>query len=195
MCVDKIVSHGVEPEHGEVLVTGATGGVGSFAVALLAQLGYTVAAATGKLPEAADFLRGLGAGSLMSRAEATDESDRPLLKRRWAAVLDSVGGDILASAIKATHRDGALAICGLTASADLQTSVLPFILRGLTLYGVDAVQVAPEERKRIWHLLAGDWKLDHLDRIPREVALGDLEPELARILEGGQTGRVVVNLL
>jgi alcohol dehydrogenase len=194
MCVDKIVGHGVTPEDGDVLVTGATGGVGSFAVALLAQLGYSVVAATGKAEEAGDFLRGLGATELMSRAEATDDSGRPLVKSRWAAVVDSVGGEMLESALKATRRGAAVAICGLAASPQLHTTVLPFILRGVTLYGVDSVPIPIEERRRIWDLLAGDWKLGALDQLAREVSLEDLDPEIDRILEGGQTGRVLVKL-
>ena len=194
MCVDKIVAHGVEPAHGEVLVTGATGGVGSFAVGMLAQLGYPVVAATGKVSEAGDYLRELGARSLISRAEATDDGDRPLLKRRWAAVLDSVGGEMLASALKATQRGAAVAVCGLAASPALNTTVLPFILRGVTLYGVDAVEIPIEERRRIWQLIAGDWKLHSLDKLTREVSLAELDPEIDRILKGGQTGRVLVTL-
>jgi len=194
MSVDKIVGHGVTPADGDVLVTGATGGVGSFAVALLAQLGYSVVAATGKVDEAGDFLRGLGAGALMSRAEATDDSGRPLVKSRWAAVVDSVGGEMLESALKATQRNAAVAICGLVASPQLHTTVLPFILRGVTLYGVDSVPLPIEERRRIWELLAGDWKLSALDQLAREVSLEELDPEIDRILEGGQTGRVLVRL-
>ena len=194
MCVGKIIAHGVKPKDGEILVTGATGGVGSFALALLARLGYTVVAATGKVETAGDYLRGLGAESLMSRAEATDESGKPLLKSRWAGVVDSVGGEMLASALKATKRDAAIAICGLAASTDLHTTVLPFILRGVTIYGVDSVPVPSKERQRIWQLLAGEWKLDALAELAREVALDELEPEIARMLQGGQTGRVVVRL-
>ncbi len=194
MCIDKIVAHGVKPEHGEVLVTGASGGVGSFAVGLLAQLGYPVVAATGKVESAGDYLRELGAKSLMSRAEATDDGGRPLLESRWAAVVDSVGGDMLASALKATQRDAAVAICGLAASTDLHTSVLPFILRAVTLYGIDSAPIPIEERRRIWQLIAGDWKLHVLDKLAREVSLGELEPEIDRILKGEQTGRVLVTL-
>ena len=194
MCVDKIVGHGVRPEDGEVLVTGATGGVGSFAVGLLARLGYRVVAATGKVEESGEYLSGIGAESLLSRAEATDESGRPLLKSRWAAVVDSVGGDMLASALKATQRDAAVAICGLAASPELRTTVLPFILRGVTLYGVDSVPIPIAERRRIWQLIAGDWKLPSLDKLAREVPLAELEPEIDRILKGGQTGRVLVAL-
>jgi propionyl-CoA synthetase len=194
MSVDKIVAHGVKPEDGEILVTGATGGVGSFAVALLAQLGYTVVAATGKSESAADYLLGLGADTLMSRDEATDESGRPLLKSRWAGVVDCVGGVMLDSALKATKRGAVVVICGLVASADLHTTVLPFILRGVTMIGVDSAQIPLEERQRIWQLLAQEWRLDTTAVLAREVSLDDLEPEIDRMLQGEQTGRVVVRL-
>ena len=194
MSVDKLVAHGVKPEDGEILVTGATGGVGSFAVALLAQLGYTVVAATGKSESAADYLLGLGADTLMSRDEATDESGRPLLKSRWAGVVDCVGGVMLASALKATERDAVVVICGLVASADLHTTVLPFILRGVTMIGIDSAQIPPQERQRIWQLLAQEWRLDTSAVLAREVSLDDLEPEIDRMLQGEQTGRVVVRL-
>ncbi len=192
MCVDKIVSHGVAPEDGEVLVTGATGGVGSFAVGILGQLGYAVVAATGKVEEAGDYLRRLGATDLISREDATDDTGRPLLKSRWAGVLDTVGGDILASALKSTRRNTAVAICGLAASPKLPTTVLPFILRGATLYGVDSVEMPIEERQRFWAKIADEWKLPSLDAIAREVSLSALSPEIDRILQGGQTGRVLV---
>ncbi|MCZ6633495.1 MAG: oxidoreductase, partial [bacterium] len=117
-----------------------------------------------------------------------------LLKSRWAGVVDPVGGDMLASALKATKRNAAVTICGLAASADLHTTVLPFILRGVTMYGVDSVPLPLEERQRIWQLVAGEWKLDALAGLAREVTLDELEPEIERILQGGQTGRVVVKL-
>ncbi len=194
MCVDKLVSHGLKPEDGEILVTGATGGVGSFAVTLLSRLGYSVVAATGKIETARDYLIGLGAKSLISRADATDESGRPLLKGRWAGVVDSVGGNILATALKSTKRDAAVAICGLAASFELPTTVLPFILRGVTMYGVDSVEISIQERKRIWQLIADDYKLDNLPKMVREVTLDQLVPEIEQISQGGQIGRVLVNL-
>ena len=194
MCVDKIRSHGVRPDDGEILVTGATGGVGSFAVALLAKFGYQVVAATGKVEVAGDFLRGLGASSLIPRAEATDDSGRPLLRGRWAGAVDTVGGEMLATALASANRDAAIACCGLVASASLNTTVLPFILRGVTLYGVDSVEISLERKKRIWELIAGDYKLDNLESFVREIGLDDLDPEIDKILAGGQTGRVLVKL-
>ncbi|MEM7336813.1 MAG: YhdH/YhfP family quinone oxidoreductase [Chloroflexota bacterium] len=194
MCVDRLVSHGIKPEDGEILVTGATGGVGSFAVALLAKLGYTVVAATGKVESAQGFLTGLGATSLISRAEATDDSKRPLLRERWAGVVDTVGGDMLVSALKAVKRETAVAICGLVASPKLSTTVFPFILRGITLYGVDSVEINIEEKQRIWTLLAGNWKLEGLETFVKEVTIDDLEPEILLIMNGKQVGRILVNL-
>jgi putative YhdH/YhfP family quinone oxidoreductase len=194
MSIDKIVAHGVAPEDGEILVTGATGGVGSFGVALAAHLGYAVVAVTGKVEEAGDYLRDLGAGEVISREEAIDDSGRPLLRGRWAAVIDTVGGDILASALKSTRPNAAIAACGLAASPALPTTVLPFILRGNVLYGINSAPVSPEERRRLWQRLAGEWKLPDLDRFAREVPLAELDPEIDRILAGGQTGRVLVRL-
>ncbi|MCB8962254.1 MAG: YhdH/YhfP family quinone oxidoreductase [Ardenticatenales bacterium] len=194
MCVDKIRGHGVKPEDGEILVTGATGGVGSFAVALLAKFGYNVVAATGKVEAAGEFLRGLGATSLISREEAIDASGRPLLRGRWAGAVDTVGGEMLATALASADRDAAIAICGLVASANLNTTVLPFILRGVTLYGVDSVEIPLARKKRIWGLIAGDYKLDNLESLAREISLDDLDPEIDKILAGGQTGRILVGL-
>lgn len=193
MSVERIVEHGIAPDAGEILVTGATGGVGSVAVALLAQLGYQVAAVTGKA-EAHDFLRELGATTILSREEATDDSRRPLLRERWAGVIDTVGGDILATALKTVRYDGAVTVCGLVASPKLPTSVFPFILRGVTLYGIDSVECDISVRHRIWPKLAQEWKVDKLDALTREVGLEQLPVEIDRILAGKQVGRVVVNL-
>ncbi len=194
MCVDRLVSHGIKPEDGEILVTGATGGVGSFAVALLAKLGYTVVAATGKVDSAKEFLTGLGATSLISREDATDDSKRPMLRERWAGVVDTVGGDMLSTALKELKRETAIAICGLVASAKLSTTVLPFIIRGITLYGIDSVEINIEEKRRIWAQLAGDWKLDGLECFVKEVTIDELDPEINRIMNGEQVGRILVNL-
>ena len=190
-CVAALVDHGVTPERGEVLVTGATGGVGSMAVALLGQLGYTVAAATGKRDEV-DFLHGLGARIVLDRAEVDDQSGKVMLRERWAGVVDTVGGNILASAIKATRYGGSVAACGMVASGALELTVFPFILRGVKLLGVDSVNVSIEERRAMWERLAGAWKPARLDQMAREVTLAALDAEIEAILLGQQRGRVVV---
>lgn len=187
--VDALLSHGVR--EGEVLVTGATGGVGSIAVALLSQLGLTVVAATGK-PDAAAYLRSLGAAAIMERSEVDDRSGKALLRERWAGVVDTVGGSILATALKATRIGGAVAACGNVASPTLETTVYPFILRGVKLLGIDSVNVHIEERRLLWERLAGAWKLAGLERFARDVALADLDGEIDAILHGQQRGRVVV---
>ncbi|MFH1982104.1 MAG: YhdH/YhfP family quinone oxidoreductase [Pseudomonadota bacterium] len=189
----KLVDGGVQPDSGEILVTGATGGVGSMAVAILAKLGFTVAAVTGKA-DAADFLTGIGAARVIARAEAVDDSPRPMLKGQWAGVVDTVGGDLLATALKASKPYAVVTCCGLVASPTLNTSVFPFILRGVSLVGIDSAECPMATRLRAWNHLAGDWKITVLATMVRDVALADLEPEINLILKGGQRGRVVVRL-
>lgn len=193
MSVHRLEGHGLTPDTGEILVTGATGGVGSVAVAILAGLGYTVVAATGK-PERKQFLLDIGAAEVVSRGEVDDAGGRPLLAERWAGVVDTVGGDILATAIKATRSRGIVTCCGLVASAELSVSVFPFILRGVSLRGIDSAECPMPERTRLWKKIAGLWKIDALDALATERTLETLDPEIQRILKGEQTGRVVVNL-
>jgi putative YhdH/YhfP family quinone oxidoreductase len=183
----------VTPDQGEVLVTGATGGVGSIAVGILAQEGYPVVAASGK-PGHVAFLLDLGAREVIGRDEVCDPSGRPLLKPRWAGVIDTVGGDYLATALKTTRYGGGVTCCGLVASADLPTTVYPFILRAVSLLGIDSQNCPMPVRQQIWKRLAGRWKLPVLERLASERALVDLEPEIERILQGKQAGRVVVRL-
>jgi acrylyl-CoA reductase (NADPH) len=192
LCVMRLMAFGLSKDSGEVLVTGATGGVGSVAVGILAKLGFNVVAATGKTDER-DFLRQLGAKTIISREEANDTSGRPLQKGRWAGVVDVVGGNILATAIKSTKYGGLVAACGNTMSADLTVSVYPFILRGVSLLGVDSVEVPMNTRLRTWQKLAQDWKLD-LSGFVSECALEELSPKSDLILKGGIRGRVVVDL-
>jgi acrylyl-CoA reductase (NADPH) len=192
LCVLRLMAFGLTKDSGEVLVTGATGGVGSVAVGILSKLGYNVVAATGKTNEG-DFLTGLGAKAIISRDEANDTSGRPLQKGRWAGVIDTVGGNILATAIKSTKYGGLVAACGNTMSADLAVSVYPFILRGVSLLGVDSVEIPMNTRLRTWQKLAQDWKLD-LSGIVSECALEELSPKIDLILKGGIRGRVVVDL-
>ncbi|MGH7825047.1 MAG: YhdH/YhfP family quinone oxidoreductase, partial [Candidatus Binatia bacterium] len=193
LCVMRLMAFGLTKDSGEVLVTGATGGVGSVAVGLLGKLGFNVVAATGKTDEK-DFLTALGAKAVISREEANDTSGRPLQKGRWAGVVDTVGGNILATAIKSAKYGGLVAACGHTMSADLAMTVYPFILRGVSLLGVDSVEVPMNTRVRVWQKLAQDWKADFSKDLITECSLDDLSPKIDQILKGGIRGRVVVDL-
>ncbi len=190
----RIVEGGVSPEDGKVLVTGATGGVGSMAVAILGKAGYSVTASTGKA-EQRQFLADLGAEEVIGREGLTDPSGRLLLKGQWAGVVDTVGGEMLATAIKSTKQRGVVTTCGNVASHELNTNVYPFILRGITLVGIDSASCPMKRRRLVWEKMSGEWKLDILEQICRTVSLEDLDPEIDLILKGGQVGRVVVDLL
>ena len=193
LSVRKLIAQGVKPGSGEILVTGASGGVGCVAVALLAKLGYTVVAVTGKA-DRADWLRGLGATRVVDRSELKGLGDAPLLKSKWAAGIDTVGGAPLAALIRSTKTGGCVTTCGLVAGTDLDLSIHPFILRGITLCGVDSAWTPKEERAAVWKLLAGEWKLERLDRMTRRVALSALAPEIAAILDGKIAGRIIVEV-
>lgn len=185
--------HSVSPDKGDILVTGATGGVGSLSVALLAKLGYVVTAVSGK-PEAEQFLKGLGARKILSRAEAMAGHEKPILKGVWAGVIDTVGGEILASAIKSTDLQGVVTCCGNVASPDLPLTVFPFILRGVCLVGIDSQNCPMRKRLKVWQHLASDWKPAQLNDLCREVSLDQLDEQIELILHGGQTGRVIVKM-
>jgi acrylyl-CoA reductase (NADPH) len=187
-----LTDHGIEPGAGQVLVTGATGGVGSMAVAMLARLGYDVVAATGK-PDAEPLLRDLGAGDVINRDEVADVS-KPLLGTRWAGCVDSVGGATLAGVLGALAPGGAVAASGNVGGADLPTTVLPFILRGVTLYGIDSVTTPIERRRAVWQRIATDMKPRELDRLATVVTLEGVEAALDVIRGGGVTGRYVVDI-
>ncbi|MGB3221962.1 MAG: YhdH/YhfP family quinone oxidoreductase [Desulforhopalus sp.] len=187
------LTQSVPPDSGDILVTGATGGVGSLSVALLAKLGYSVAAVSGK-PESEPFLTGLGARKILSRTEAIVGNERPLLKALWAGVIDTVGGDILATAVKSTDLQGVVTCCGNVASPDLPMTVFPFILRGVSLVGIDSQNCPMERRRQVWNNLASDWKPAQLNDLCREVSLEELGSEIDLILKGGQTGRVIVKV-
>jgi len=191
LCIIRLMASGLTKDSGEVLVTGATGGAGSVAVAILAKLGFNVVAPTGKSSEH-NFLTGLGAKTIISREEANDTSGRPLQKPRWAGVVDTVGGNILATALKTAKYSGLVAACGNAMSADLNVNVFPFILRGVSLLGVDSVEIPMRARQMAWSKLAGDWKID-LSSIVTEVSLEELNPQIDAILKGGVRGRVVVD--
>lgn len=192
LCVMALQDHGVAPGAGEVLVTGATGGVGSVSVALLSQLGYSVVASTGKATEA-DYLHTLGAVGVIDRAELSAPG-KPLQKERWTGVVDSVGSHTLANACAQTRYGGTVAACGLAQGMDLTASVAPFILRGVTLAGVDSVMCPQPRRQQAWQRLAAELDRRKLDAMTREVPLAGALEVAREILAGQVRGRVVVNV-
>ncbi|WP_099039010.1 acryloyl-CoA reductase [Mycobacterium neglectum] len=191
MSVNAIRAAGVKPADGPILVTGATGGVGSVSVDLLAGLGYEVVASTGK-SDAHDWLMALGANQVIGRLPAEGEKVRALGKSQWAGVVDSVGGDTLAYALSTLNYGGTAAISGLARSADLPTTVMPFILRGVTLAGIDSVLLPIDARRDVWRQLAGELKPRHLDEITKDVSVLDAPHTLRTIIGGGVTGRTRV---
>ena len=193
LSVLKLEQAGVKPGDGEILVTGATGGVGSIAVAILAKAGYRVVAATGKSSDEA-FLRTLGATEVISREQLAEGADRPMLKERWAGAVDVVGGQMLVAALKSTRYGGAVTCCGLVGSTDLAMNIYPFILRGVSLIGIDSVNCLMEPRLQVWERLAGAWHPEHLTTISNEVTLENLEEKLQAILQGNLRGRTVISL-
>lgn len=190
LCVLALERHGLRPDHGEVLVTGATGGVGSTAVALLSALGHHVVAATGKAGEAG-YLKSLGAASVIDRAELAAPG-KPLQKERWAAVVDAVGSQTLVNALAQTRYGGAVAACGLVQGADLPGTVLPFILRGVALLGVDSVMASMGWRELAWNRLARDLDPARLAAITTEIALAGAIEAADRLIAGKVRGRIVV---
>lgn len=190
-CVEALVARGVTPASGEVVVTGASGGVGSIAVGILAKLGYTVAAVSGK-PEAADLLKKLGAASILTRADVVDESPKPLLAARFAGAVDTVGGKTLGTVLRSLKRAGVCAACGLVGGVEIPITVMPFILRGIDLAGIDSVECPMEQRVRIWNNLSDAWRLPLLSELAHEITLRDVPAQVDRILKGGVTGRVII---
>ena len=192
LCVGALLDHGVRPDQGEVLVTGATGGVGSVAVALLAKAGFTVAAATGK-PSEAGYLKRLGAATVLDRAELAAPG-RPMQKERWAGVVDSVGSHTLANACAQTRYGGTVAACGLAQGMDFPASVAPFILRGVSLLGIDSVMAPREPRLAAWDRLSRELDVEALDTIAEEIALAEAIGAAGRLMDGKVRGRIVVDV-
>lgn len=193
LCVDKLEQNGLDKAAGVVLVTGATGGVGSIAVTLLHKLGYSVAAATGKA-EQGEFLRQLGAGQIVSRQELEEGAEKPMLRERWAAAVDTVGGDILFNVVKSLRYGGSAACCGLTAGIGFKASVLPFILRGVNLLGVDSVELPLAVKAAMWERLSGPWKLECLDGLVHEIGLEELPQIIVQMLAGKTVGRYLLRI-
>jgi acrylyl-CoA reductase (NADPH) len=193
LSVDALERAGLHPGTGPVLVTGSTGGVGSYAVGMLAARGYEVVASTGKA-SAADWLRSIGASDVMDRSETSAEQAKPLEKERWAGVVDCVGGSTLAYALRTTRYGGSVAASGLTGGSDLHTTVMPFILRGVNLLGIDSVQVDLASRIAMWARIGSDLKPTWLDSQESTVlGLEELAPHLDAILKGDVTGRLLVD--
>ena len=193
LCIHKLEQFGMEPSGGPVLVSGATGGVGSIAVQLLSQQGYETHAITGKEKQH-DFLRELGAAEIHARDEFDDESSRPLLRETWGGVVDTVGGAILFNAVKGLKYGASLAACGLVNSPDIPASVFPFILRHVNLLGIDSVELPIDVKREIWTKLATDWKIGNLERFVEELTLDSLSDAIDRILQGQMVGRGLVTL-
>ena len=192
LCVDALLSHGVSPDQGEILVTGATGGVGSVAITLLAKAGFQVAAVTGK-PSQADYLQQRGAVTVLDRAELA-EAGKPLQKERWAGVIDAVGSHTLANACAQTRYGGAVAACGLAQGMDFPATVAPFILRGVSLLGIDSVMAPKKRRLAAWERLSRDMDAGALDLIAQEIGLGEAIASAEELMDGKVRGRIVVDV-
>ncbi len=192
LCVMALERHGVTPEQGEILVTGANGGVGSVAVAVLARLGYTVVASTGR-PDEADFLKTLGAAEIIDRA-TLNAPGKPLARERWAGAVDTVGSHTLANVCASMRYRGTVAACGLAQGMDFPATVAPFILRGVTLAGIDSVMAPRAERLEAWQRLGRDLDVAKLELITSEIGLGEVIDTAARLMAGQVRGRVVVDV-
>jgi len=186
--------HGVTPDSGAVLVTGAAGGVGSIAVSVLSKLGYEVIASSGRAETEGEYLRGLGASELLDRSELAEPSTRPLAKARWAGAIDVAGSHTLANVLAATSPKGCVAACGLAHGMDLTTSVAPLILRGVTLAGIDSVHETPERRDLAWQRLASDLNATNLDSMVTEIGLDEVISSATDLLDGSVRGRIVVDV-
>lgn len=191
--IKKLMDNGITADSGDILVTGATGGVGSMAVAILSHLGYRVLAVTGK-KEMHNYLKELGALTILSREDVSEIKPSPMLSARWAGAIDTVGGEMLDAVIRQTSHNGVAACCGNILGAQLRTSIYPFILRGIALMGIDSGICLMKDRKEIWSRLAGRWKPDTLNRLSKDCTIDELPVEISKILKGNQVGRLVVNL-
>jgi acrylyl-CoA reductase (NADPH) len=193
LSVNELIENGVKPEDGEVLVTGATGGVGSIAVSILSKLGFTVVAVSGKKAQI-DYLKQIGASRVILRDTFNEEAKKPIMGEKYAGLIDTVGGEILANALKYIKYDGVATCCGLTASHELHTNVFPFILRGVRLIGIDSVECKLEKKQAAWDKLAGEFKIATLDNITTEISLEDIKDTYTLMLDGKSVGRYVVKI-
>jgi putative YhdH/YhfP family quinone oxidoreductase len=193
LSVNELIENGIKPESGEILVTGATGGVGSIAISILSKLGYNITAISGK-KDKVDFLKKIGANEVISREDFEIESKKTLLSEKYAGVIDTVGGNILANALKQVQYDGVVTCCGLTSSHELSTNVFPFILRGVRLIGIDSVECKLEKKQAAWEKLASRWKINSLNTIITEITLDEIKTAYEHLLSGKAVGRYVVKI-
>ena len=193
LSVNELIEHEIIPESGDILVTGATGGVGSIAISILRKLGYNITAISGK-KERVDFLKDIGANEVIFREDFEKQSNKPLLSEKYAGVIDTVGGTILANALKQVKYDGVVTSCGLTSSYELNTNVFPFILRGVRLIGIDSVECKLEKKQACWEKLASRWKINTLDTIVNEISLKEIKTAYEHLLSGKAVGRYVVKI-
>ncbi len=189
----KLEMMGQNPEKGPIIISGASGGVGSMAVGILAKAGYQVIASTGK-ENVEEFLKNIGASEVVDREFANDDSSRPLMKPKWAGGIDTVGGNTLATLLKGCQPGGSVASCGLVGSPNLSTTVFPFIINGINLLGLDSANFPMKERRQIWKRLAQEWKLSDLDSMATMCNLEELDSYIDQILHGTLKGRVVVDM-
>lgn len=189
----QLVNHGVLPEHGEILVSGATGGVGSIAVPILAKQGYAVAAVNGTTDQS-DYLKSIGAQRIISIEDAVDTSGRPMLAASWAGGVDVVGGDLLATTIKSMNANGVVTTCGNIGSPDLPINVFPFILRGVTLVGIDSQNCSMAVRQKAWDKLSREWQVTQMETVVEEITLDELDHRIGKMLTRGSKGRAIVNM-
>jgi len=193
LSINELIENGVTPEGGEVLVTGATGGVGSIAVSILNKIGFTVVAISGKR-EKTYYLENIGAAEVIPRDKFNEESKKPMMSERYAGVIDTVGGEVLANALKYIKYDGVVTCCGLTSSHELNTTVFPFILRGVRLIGIDSVECKLEKKQAAWEKIASKWKINTLDNITNEISLEEIKDAYELLLAGKAVGRYVVKI-
>ena len=193
LSINELIANGVKPENGPVLVTGATGGVGSIAVSILSKIGFNVVAISGK-KEKIDYLKRIGASEVILRDTFNEESKKPIMNEKYIADVDTVGGEILANALKYIKYDGVATCCGLTSSHELNTNVFPFILRGIRLIGIDSVECKLEKKQAAWEKLASKWKINTLDSITNEITLYEIKDAYKLLLSGKAVGRYVVKI-
>ncbi len=192
-CVDQLIKHGIEPDSGPIVVSGSTGGVGILAVMILAKLGYQVVASTGKEHQLS-WLKEHGASDVISRSDLDDRSKRPLLSSRWAGAVDTVGGNTLSTILRQTRLSGCVTACGLVAGSELDMTVFPFILRGVTLQGIDSGNTTRQASERIWNLLANEFKTDSPQNLATIINLEQVPQAVSDVLAGNVSGRMVIAL-